>query len=116
MIDPPGREAAVVAAMKEAQRVARRIAQPRFAPAPVLVCGRAIKGDSRSLQIRDFCVEIVAFEIDQGRSCCDLLHRVDREGLSGFCLEPRIAGRRVDDLDEAKPLIKVDLPVVIQAS
>ena len=116
MIDPPGRETAVVAAMKQAQRIARRIAQPRFAPAPVMVCGRAIKGNSRSLQIRDLCVEIVAFEIDQGRSRCDLLHRVDREGLAGFCLEPRIAGCRVDDLDEAKPLIKGDGPVIIQAS
>jgi len=77
MIDPPGQKAAVFATVKQAQPIARRIAQPRLAPSPALIRGLGVESDAPGLQPRDSCVEFIAFEIDHHRRFADLLYRMD---------------------------------------
>ncbi|OAO01075.1 hypothetical protein A8B75_16485 [Sphingomonadales bacterium EhC05] len=102
MVDPPGREAAIVAAVKQTQRVAGGIAKPRFAPAPALVCGLRIKDDAMGSERGDGLVQSIQFEIGDGRGCADLLHHMDRESLPGWRFKPGIARRGVDDLSQAE--------------
>src|SRR5580693_5195739 len=51
--DPPRREAPILARKIETQFVARRIAQPRFPPAPAFVFRTAVEHDTFGFQICD---------------------------------------------------------------
>ena len=101
-IDAPWRVRAIDARMIEAKRIARRIAQPGFAPKPSLHRRILFKHDARRFEAADFGVEIVAFEIDLRRVLTgDLalrdMQRERRSALWNF--ETRIMGAFDDELE-----------------
>ena len=67
VLDAPGRMAAVFAGVIDADGVARRIAQPRFAPKPALIRGFAFDSDAGALQACDFAVHVLHFEVELRR-------------------------------------------------
>src|SRR5690606_12843120 len=67
---PPRRIAAIFARLIQAQPVARRIGQPRLAPAPILVLRHLVERDPAPRQIGDPGVERAAFQIGRRAARC----------------------------------------------
>ena len=63
-LNAPWRMRAIVARMIEAERVARRIAQPGFVPEPRLHRRLMLEHNTGGLQPGDLCIDVVALEID----------------------------------------------------
>lgn len=121
-VDAPGREAADLSGMVEADQVAGRITQICFAPLPGLVPRRGCASDPLPCQVLDGGIDIRTLEIDdrviaprpafnvmQGESC-----RL-AAAIAFGTFETGIARRAVDDLLQAECLVERHARLIIDA-
>src|SRR5437763_14552802 len=66
-LNPPRREAAVLAGLVKENDVTVGVAEPRLAPHPRLVARTMLEGDATARQLFDPLVEAAAFKINRAR-------------------------------------------------
>jgi hypothetical protein len=106
--EAPRRIPAILAAVKEADCVARRVSQVRFPPEPRLVARLRLEPKPRRLELPHRGVEVFELEIDDDTVVVrNPRYAMKREGGSpDRALEPRVIRRIADDLTEAESEIE----------
>src|SRR5262245_25521645 len=108
-LHPPRGITAVLARMKEAERVAGGIPKTRLAPEPRLVGRRTIEPDALVRKALDVAIQVVALQVDhRSRPRRELGDALDRKGaLAVRARKTNVARQSVDDQVEPQFPIEV---------
>jgi hypothetical protein len=117
VVKAPRRIPAVLARVKEADPIARRITQVGFTPKPWLILGSGLELKAGNRQLLNFGVNVLELEIDN--DAIRVRHggcSVERErGVADRALEPRVVRRIADDQTQAEPSIEGDGGIEVDA-